>query len=522
MCTHSVSGSSLLSGYDEDDAHETNGRSRREFEQIDAVLYNEDIPKRSSMKKICEEWSSKPHFRIRGRLCSIDLQQDINQIETKSNILSSNDHFKISCLDTNELNVLFDEIVSGRSSIDGSELTDNSDLDNDNEFDNTYTSSTILGDHFSASEADSFNTDDIDDENGNYSLTIFKRNRTKDFQSSIKHLKDSIINSLVLSLFQRFLINEQSLLQHYIKNICTNNSIKFEIESRPSRSSSLNRLSQSMITTNSSLQQNPTMTILSPSRSTSEANIELACFLHIKGLHGINSNPNHIITTPSTPRKSQTSSIRIEKTLTNLTTEKRNQQQQQQQQISLIGTAISNLPLQLISSTQKSSQSQIRQTLSTRRHCLATPIYSNIQNLESLTRLPPIPNEHIITNDTFRSNTTISESIPLVPRVVSSKSTTSNLSSITKVRTHTNVGKLQRSSRSITITSNKDLNHSSSISPARSITTTTTTIPSGTLKTTALTRTHQQQSQKKSLITTKSAQPSSSSTAIKVSATHIY
>ncbi|CAF3656583.1 unnamed protein product, partial [Rotaria sordida] len=104
MCTHSVSGSSLLSGYDEDDAHETNGRSRREFEQIDAVLYNEDIPKRSSMKKICEEWSSKPHFRIRGRLCSIDLQQDINQIETKSNILSSNDHFKISCLDTNELN----------------------------------------------------------------------------------------------------------------------------------------------------------------------------------------------------------------------------------------------------------------------------------------------------------------------------------------------------------------------------------------------------------------------------------
>ncbi|CAF4295280.1 unnamed protein product, partial [Rotaria sp. Silwood2] len=108
MCTHSVSGSSLLSGYDEDDVHETSGRSRREFEQIDAVLYNEEVPKRSSIKKICDEWSSKPHFRIRGRSYSIDVQQDINQIETRSSILSSNDHlsnhFKISSLDTNELN----------------------------------------------------------------------------------------------------------------------------------------------------------------------------------------------------------------------------------------------------------------------------------------------------------------------------------------------------------------------------------------------------------------------------------
>ncbi|CAF2835698.1 unnamed protein product [Rotaria sp. Silwood2] len=541
MCTHSVSGSSLLSGYDEDDVHETSGRSRREFEQIDAVLYNEEVPKRSSIKKICDEWSSKPHFRIRGRSYSIDVQQDINQIETRSSILSSNDHlsnhFKISSLDTNELNVLLDEIASGRASIDtidGSDLSDNSDLDNDNEFDDAYTTSTILGDRFSTSGADSFDTDDIDDENGNYSLAISKHNRTKNPQSSIKCLKDSIINTLASSIIQKFLSDEQSFLQRYIKNVCANNSIRLRTESRPSslpsRSSSLNRLSQSTMPTNFSLQQNPTMTTLSPARSAPEANIELACFLQIKGLHGINSNSNHIIpTSSSSPRKSLTStphsSIRLERTLTNLSIEKRNQQQQQQ--ISLIGTAIANLPLQLISSTQKSSQTQTqtKQTSSTRHHYSAITNSSNIQTLESITRLPPIPNEHIITNDSLminRSNTiatAIIESIPPVTRIASGKSTTSSFSFTTKSRAHANVGKLQRSSRTIIVTSNKDLNHSPSISPARSIA--TTSIASATLKTTALTRTHQQQPQKKSLITTKSAQPSSSSTAIKISATHI-
>ncbi|CAF0744278.1 unnamed protein product [Rotaria sp. Silwood1] len=540
MCTHSVSGSSLLSGYDEDDVHETSGRSRREFEQIDAVLYNEEVPKRLSIKKICDEWSSKPHFRVRGRLYSSDLQQDINQIETRSSILSSNDHlsnhFQISSLDTSKLNVRLDETASGHSSIDtidGSELSDDSDLDNHNEFDDAYTTSTILGDHFSTSGADSFDTDDIDDENGNYSLAISKRNRTKYTPSSIKCVKDSIINSLALSILQRFLTDEQPLLQCYIKNVVANNSIRIRTEPRPSslpsRSSSLNRLSQPIIPTNFSLQQNPTMTTSSPSRSTPEANIELACFLHIKGLHGTNSNTNHILTTSSSsPRKPQTvasnSSTRIERTLTNLSIEKRNQQQQQQQ-ISLIGTAIANFPLQLISSTQKSSQSQTRQTSSTRRHYSATINNSNTQNLESITRLPPIPNEHIITNDPLminRSNTittAIMESIPPVTRVVSGKSTTSTFSSTTKLRTHANVGKLHRPSRSIIITSNKDINYSPSISPTRSIA--TTTIPTATLKTTALMRTHQQQSQKKSLITTKSTQPSSSSTAIKMSATHI-
>ena len=82
MCSQSVSGSSLLSGYNEDDARETNGRSRREFEEIDAVLYNEEKAKRSSIKKICEEWSSKPHFRIRGRLHHIQRPATTNLIQS--------------------------------------------------------------------------------------------------------------------------------------------------------------------------------------------------------------------------------------------------------------------------------------------------------------------------------------------------------------------------------------------------------------------------------------------------------
>jgi len=105
MCSQSVSGSSLLSGYDEDDARETSGRSRREFEQIDAVLYDEETPKRSSIKKICEEWSSKPHFRVRGRLYHINRQQNLSRIGTTANTLSSFDlsssNLKIFSLNSN-------------------------------------------------------------------------------------------------------------------------------------------------------------------------------------------------------------------------------------------------------------------------------------------------------------------------------------------------------------------------------------------------------------------------------------
>jgi hypothetical protein len=114
MCSQSVSGSSLLSGYDEDDARETSGRSRREFEQIDAVLYDEEVPKHSSIKKICEEWSSKPHFRIRGRLCHIDRNENLSKIEATATTLSTLDllssNLKISNLNSNELNVSLIEI----------------------------------------------------------------------------------------------------------------------------------------------------------------------------------------------------------------------------------------------------------------------------------------------------------------------------------------------------------------------------------------------------------------------------
>jgi hypothetical protein len=73
LCSQSVSGSSLLSGYNVDDLREADGYSRHNFEQIDAVLYDEETAKRSSIKKICDEWSNKPHFRIRGHLCSVDV-----------------------------------------------------------------------------------------------------------------------------------------------------------------------------------------------------------------------------------------------------------------------------------------------------------------------------------------------------------------------------------------------------------------------------------------------------------------
>jgi hypothetical protein len=115
MCSQSVSGSSLLSGYDEDDARETSGRSRREFDQIDAVLYSEELPKRSSIKKICEEWSSKPHFRIRGRICPIDRQQVLSRLDTTANTLSSFDlsssNLKMSSFNFNEINVSREKIL---------------------------------------------------------------------------------------------------------------------------------------------------------------------------------------------------------------------------------------------------------------------------------------------------------------------------------------------------------------------------------------------------------------------------
>ncbi|CAM4797310.1 unnamed protein product [Rotaria magnacalcarata] len=531
MCTHSLSGSSLLSSYDEDDARETSGRSRREFELIDAVLYDEEVPKRSSIKKICEEWSNKPHFRIRGRTCPLDRSPDMNTIETKFNRLSSIDYapdqLKKANFNFHEVNVPIGGRVSGRSSIDsieGSALSDISDLDNHDVLDDT-DSSTIMYGHFSGSEANSFDTDEDDDENINYSLNQTKRNRTKDPQRFIKCLKDSVINSLASTLIQRFFVDEQALLQRYARIVCGNNSIRLQTERRPSsvpsRSSPQGRTSQT------TTQPNFPMTTMPPAyRSTTDTSTELESILHVKRLGGIKSNPNQTVTaSPLSPRKPPGSlpptPIRVERTSTSLSMEKRHQQQ-----ISLVGTAITNPPPQVTLSAPQSSQAHTRQTTTstTRRHGSAITISSKTQSSDSIIRLPPILNEHLNNNDSGMINrshtisTTLIESAPTATRIVSGKSTTSNFSSATKVRTLANFGKFPRPSRSIIIAPNKDFSNSPSICPIRSI---ASNISSNILKTTAAARSHQQP-QQKSFVTTKSSPPSSSSTAIKVPATHIY
>jgi len=435
--------------------------------------------------------------------------------------------------------VLIEDTNSGRSSIDsieGSELINNSDLDDDDDddLDDADATNTIVGDHFSGGGADSFDTDEDDDENGDFSSNISTRDRIKHPQFLIKCLKDSIISTLASSLLQQFLADQQLLLQRYAKYICAQNSVtlrpKLRPYSLPPRSISQNRYSlpiaSSIISTNTSLQQHPMMIPSLAFRGTPELNIELNDLLRVTPLRIINPIP--IGSGSTSPRKSQTQvpppQLPIERTSTSLAIEKRNQQQ-----ISLIGTAVTNVPIQLTLSTPQPSQTQIRPPPSTWRFRSATTINSNIQNPEPITRLPPITNERVFSNDQLminRSNTITSaivESNPPATRVISGTSTVSNYSSLAKLRTFTNVGKLQRSSRAITISSNKDLNNSLTGSPTRSIT--TTTIPTTILKTTPVTRTNQQQQQqqqqKRPLLTTKAPPPPPSSGAIKVPATHI-
>lgn len=125
MCSHSVSGSSLLSGYDEDNVRETSGRTREQFEQIDAVLYQEEAPKRASLKRIREEWLNKPHFRIRGRTIHLTRSDDLKRFpfqiktttfssEKKPSIETFNSHahdFNVSF--TENLNEKFEVFFQG-------------------------------------------------------------------------------------------------------------------------------------------------------------------------------------------------------------------------------------------------------------------------------------------------------------------------------------------------------------------------------------------------------------------------
>ncbi|CAF1199410.1 unnamed protein product [Adineta steineri] len=533
MCSRSVSGSSLLSGYNEDDARETNGRSRREFEEIDSVLYNEEKAKRSSIKKICEEWSSRPHFRIRGRLQHIEKQSPINFIQSSKqydvtyldttvsstlDLLVSNS--KISSSNSNDLNPLINETGSGRSSInsiEGSELTNNSDSDDNN------ATNTMLDDHSSDAGVDSFDTDDDDDdENNDYSADMSPQEYSKHHhkhpknpQLSIKCMKDSIIKSLATKLLQRFFSEQQNSLQRYAKHICERNSIKLRSKLRPNslppQSLSQSRLSYPSAT-NTQLQMAST-----PYRSTPEPDIK--GLLMVTRLHTANSG---LTTNNSTsPRKSKILSTlpQTERVPTSLATDKRHQQQQ----ISLIGTAVTNFPssqLTTTASTPQSSQNQTRQPSSTYRYRSATTTHT-----EPNTRLPPINIERLMNNDQTtinRSNTTTSGIVESMPRAVSGTSIGSNPSTSVKLRIPSNFGKLQRTSRPITITSfnntNKDFNNLSSTSPTRSIT--TTTAPSSSLRTTAMARTHQQH-QKRPLIATK-ARPPPSPSILKLSAQHIW
>jgi hypothetical protein len=251
-------------------------------------------------------------------------------------------------------------------------------------------------------------------------------------------------------------------------------------------------------------------------RATPEPKIELTSLLRVTPFRIPNSIPT--TTVPSSPRKSQITAPPpppIERTSTSLAMEKRNQQQ-----MSLTGTSLANLPLQLNLSIPQPSQTQIRQTPPSWRYRSATTTISNIQNLEPITRLPPITIERLLSSDQImmnRSNTitaAIVESIPPATRAVSGTSTGSNISSTAKLRTLANISKLQRSSRPITIFSNKDLNNFSSTNPVRSIN------PTTTFRTTTASRMHPQQ-QKRPLLTNKAPPPPSSSGVIKVPATHI-
>lgn len=413
MCSQSVSGSSLLSSYNEDDARETSGRSRREFEQIDAVLYDEEKTKHSTIKQICEEWSNKPHFRVRGRFYRIE----------------SNETIKSPRL--NDTHV--DDATSDRLSIDSIE---GSDLENNLEFDDE--SNTIRSEQSSRTAIDSFDTDDDDDDNNEQS---------KHPQYLIKCLKDSIVNSLASDLIQNFLSQQQLILQKYFELLCTKNSIEIHSKSRPfslpPRSLSQNRYS---LPSTSAFLQSTSL----PARSTPEPGLKLNDLLHVKRLRvsttGTNSMPMN------SPRKSQTQTLLAppptERTSTSL-------KLRQQQQISLVGTAVANPP---------STQNSLRRIPSAHRYRSATTISTNMQSIEPNTRLPPITIERLTSTDQFILNRSNQTTIETIPRAVSGTSIGSNLSSTTKLRTLNQLTKAQRIHRPTTM-------NSSTISTTRSTTT---------------------------------------------------
>ena len=394
-----------------------------------------------------------------------------------------------------------------------------------------------MDNRFNGDAADSFDTDEDDDDNADPLSDLSRGARAGHPRFLIKCLKDSVINSLASSLLEQFLEDQQSLLQYYTKFVCARNSIKLRPKSRPTslppRPLSRNRLSLpigSSTTSAHPLFQQPSMTASMPFRPTAEPNLKLNSLLRIKQLR--TPQTSTASTTASSPRKSQVGPVvaapppSAERITSSFTVDRRNQPQQP---ISLVGTAVVSLPGQPSSTSTQPATSSMRPISSAWRYRSATTIISNSQPIESITRLPPITIERLMNNNEqliiTRSNTISStnvDSAPLASRMIGSTSAGTNLSSTGKIRTLASNGRLSRASRSITVGSygsRDNHNQSSSTSPARSIT--ATAIPAPTLRTTAASRTFQH-AQKRPSVSTKTPAAPSSSTPIKISATHIY
>lgn len=417
-------------------------------------------------------------------------------------------------------------------------MTNNSDLDTDDDDDDDVdTINPPVDNRFNGDAADSFDTDEDDDENADQLSDLSRGARARHPRFLIKCLKDSVINSLASSLLEQFLADQQSLLQYYTKFVCARNSIKLRPKSRPTslppRPLSRNRLSLpigSSTTSAHPLFLQPSMTASMPFRPTPEPNLKLNSLLRIKQLR--TPQTSTASTTSSSPRKSQVGPVvavpppSAERVTSSFTVDRRNQSQQP---ISLVGTAVVSLPGQPASTATQPMTSSMRPISSAWRYRSATTIISNSQPAESIPRLPPITIERLMNNNEqliiTRSNTISStnvDSAPPASRMIGSTSAGTNLSSTGKIRTLASNGRLSRASRSITVGSygsRDNQNHSSSTSPARSIT--ATAIPAPTLRTTAAPRTFQH-AQKRPSVSTKAPAAPSSSTPMKISANHIY
>ena len=378
---------------------------------------------------------------------------------------------------------------------------------------------------FNRDDADSFDTDD--DEDSDHSSNC---SRLAHPPPLITCLKDSIVHSLASSLLRQFLAERQASLQQYAKLVCNKNSVPLRPRLRPTslppRSLARNRLSlptPSSVTLAHVSSQRPVMSTASTFRSTPEPDIQLTGLLRVTPLRIMNTGSTASF--PSSPRRPQAPlppASSTERTATTLFGVDR-RHQQQQPFISLIGVSMSNLPLQLTSSS--TSQNPARQTPSMGRFRSASTLHSNPANTETITRLPPINIERLTNNVQLvinRSNTTstgIAESMSATTRLASGASASTTHSLAARMRTSANAGKLARNSRPAGDASNS--NNLSSTSPARSMA--STTLSSSALRNTVASRVHQQQQRRKRALLNSKAPPMvPSSGTLELPVRHVY